>query len=665
MVRSGAVSQPHQLSFSLRKWRIAYSSVTKPTDEDKSLFDSGTLLFGVFEALRGELKNIHRPYLSSRIAARWVVGVSNRDYALLEHAQRQQLEAQRGQVLIPEAQLGMPLPVGPGGSPLDVVGLLGGKVDAVRFPLWDALRDGNPAHLRPNGDDAFLRLRGTLQLAGYYDAAEGVWYQCLYAGYRITERETWYNVAPHDLAEAAISAVSEHRLQALNMEMVHHAMTLWRTKPDFRKVVRHMQPKVYVNSRGRPTRLGWPEAASQPGLPLLMQVAAEEMYWESLISVPLPSLPGVSIRNLLHAWQVLACLAQSQMSAVPRDTEIEAFYETSKFAPSFSRRELLRLLEQFGLPKASCEALIDALSYPDNPSFQTDPWFFPLIRWGVDEFVVHFPVALTGNLIRCVEQWMKRYGIDLSRRGHAFEKHVRDEMTSWQLNPAIASSARVLPRAMHLLGYVPDAEDIQKTDDDDDEDEEQVDEEVDVVVVVGNLILICECKCALAPAVPGQKYRQLQRLRKAARQVQRKAVFARANLDVLAKALGHPLNEDVRIVPIIITNLRFHVGSPVDGVAVVDEHVLRRALVDGNWPLLVDGESGKPAANTDIYTTLAAAEASIPAFLLAPPYIRMLHTYVRWTRAPLPALPTMTKPLLQCNLLVDLMPLQDRINTSS
>lgn len=229
---------------------------------------------------------------------------------------------------------------------------------------------------------------------------------------------------------------------------------------------------------------------------------------------------------------------------------------------------------------------------------------------------------------------MQAVGIDEGRKGKMFEAHVRARVKSAM--EAVASNI-VLD-----VGHLPFHKGA---------------EELDLIIRIGDCILVCECKCSGLPVEPVEKSLHRALLAAAADQVRRKADFVRENLDLVFSRLnwGIPCSGSL-IFPVVVSNVKYGVGFPIDGVPIVDVFVLLRYFDGGLEVGPVDFKTGEVdlrSGGTKVvfFRDIQEMQNNIYGYLLHPPQIEVYRRARRvFKHGPLPPVTAEGKPVFLVHL---------------
>lgn len=235
-----------------------------------------------------------------------------------------------------------------------------------------------------------------------------------------------------------------------------------------------------------------------------------------------------------------------------------------------------------------------------------------------------------GNLLRILEKFMKKGGLDIASKGDAFEIFCRNQIKKAILNNNILSNSGVCQKGL-LLETPSDKE------------------ELDIVIWLNETILIGEAKCLETPSTPLEFYNYFETLKGATQQAKRKAQFVNANSTALLDKIGLTVATDsLNIKPFVITNSPFGVGLPIDDVPVTDLKILCQYLKQNKFEQYVlfssDGEKLSTGKTTIIYETEKEAACKIYDYLRLPPHISLYTKHIKFTENPVSPLNAGDKP---------------------
>jgi hypothetical protein len=216
------------------------------------------------------------------------------------------------------------------------------------------------------------------------------------------------------------------------------------------------------------------------------------------------------------------------------------------FALVFSEAELLDILERCGLERAVAAQFIDrALLHKSS----RDMFDCPLVRLQDGNILLFAPAVIDVNIPLAVLSNLSNWGEDLSRKGKAFEAHVRDIFRRNNIEVFAFKATR---------------------------DGQQF--EYEAVVVWGGYIFVFECKNrSLSGNDPAQTYYFDLKVHSQAKQAARLANALVQYPDIVEREIGAE-HVGRTVIPCVLHSLPYSRLDPLDGVYFTDASALARFL---------------------------------------------------------------------------------------
>jgi len=200
--------------------------------------------------------------------------------------------------------------------------------------------------------------------------------------------------------------------------------------------------------------------------------------------------------------------------------------------------------------------------------------------------------------------------LDLTKRGPLFEHYARRELRESAISIAKpALPQEVSPNAVEFtIG--------NQT------------EELDLVWRFGQVIVVGEVKCNVHATTPLERRRLRDNLAMGADQVSRKVDFVRTHPSGWPQLqVGIDCSFNGVFVGVVITNLPTCSGFPINGVPVVDLHLIQRYMKSGTlgrFSMINDDGTTSSYLSTTMYNTAREAQERLVGYLHAPPQIHDL-----------------------------------------
>jgi hypothetical protein len=282
--------------------------------------------------------------------------------------------------------------------------------------------------------------------------------------------------------------------------------------------------------------------------------------------------------------------------------------DLADFAPTLQSDALARAIATAaGVPLSGARKLLDFLTFHGRSGQEL--WAQPLVQVGDRVLSPVFGALVAPSLRRVVDVWLRQLGIDLARRGPAFEEYVRDEVVRGiEGSRHLRGSARCV-----TLGFTFHASADSS-------------HELDLLFAIGNTVFVGECKCILEPTDAKSIAMHRKTVLEAAKQARLRVESICAHRDRFARQVspfGLELTNDFDVVPLVVLSTTAHVGVPAAGVPVIDILILSRFLDGYIETVAVTGEERTVARQheTYLYADAGHAEAIAPSYFERPPQI--------------------------------------------
>lgn len=637
-VRAGEVAGPLRRAFTREKWARAFGDVPAPDDIDHNTHAAGIVVHEKLEAIRAILKLSSSDEISATTKLRVFVATANYDFFVASDKTKLAVEkfqaARKGgleDVYAMEEMAGVKLSLASGFDflPDEIMESL---VDGIEVPIQVVLQAkpdlaGNPRMNQVQWTDAVRELN----LGILYRLTKDIWDDCLWNGYRVVEKERHKVFLPQD-----VDIVRAYRIGLARRTSLWTAFTLIATRFQDEALARGSRLRVRevcgIERRGKRQII----KVSRPGestevikeLSILRGLATEP-YYSELLDERLESIQGLTLSALIDAWTVLSRVAHVLVQSIGE-----------KHAHNLGGDRAHAFLAEY-VPTLQIEALVDALAAaagitrPEGRriveffTFRGEPgqeiWTQPLVPVGPHTVAPVFAAVVSPNLKRLIDVWMRQTGIDLGRRGAAFEAHIRKLVFE-----AIGGSKLLSPVATCIK------------DDYTFRPRGGRHEQIDLVFSIGNTVFVAEAKCILEPTDAKGIAMHRKTVIGATEQVSRKAKSLEDHRGAFVsdvKHFGMDLTEDFKVVQLVVVSTSTHVGIPAKGVPVIDEYILGRFL-DGELEDIAyqpKALSSSKRYKTMLYSSAVEAEERAQAYFASPPQMKRFTDGIRERVVPIHA----------------------------
>jgi hypothetical protein len=626
-VQSGEVAGPLQRKFTPKSWKSEFEAAGAPNDNDHFIYDAALVLHTKLQNIRSRLKLSSSTNLSATTKVRAFVAAANHNFLLTRTKTREALKkigaeyTKQGSVglrledMANEVKLN--LSDGFEYSPDAIVQSL---VDGIEVPTRFALQatpdlSGNPRMEQVEWTDIALELN----LGILFRHAEDLWDDCLWNKYKLVDKENFKFFVPQDIDAKRGQSIGVARRQSLAM-----AHTVMSTKYHRIMMERGQVPRIRevraIERQGKSQviRVSKPgEFTSALEELLVMRGYANEPYYADLLDEPLPLYKGLTLSAVLDAWVVIsgtvAILVESQAKKelTPANPDSPAHTWLPGFAPVLHVNALVQaLLLASGIKPAEGKLLIEFFTFRGKDGQEI--WAQPLLPVGLTTVAPVFAAGTSPNLRRLVDVWMRQGGIDLSKRGPAFEMHIRTSVFESIASSKVLSGHAASIKEDYTFKPTVDCK-----------------EQIDLIFMIGSTVFLAEAKCILEPTDAKGVAMHRKAVLGGAEQALRKSQALEDNRKTFVedmKRLAIIIPQNFNVIPLVVVSTSTHVGVPANGVPVVDEYILTKFLEGELEDVAITGHDLEiqKVVKTIFYTNPAEAEAKAQNYFSSPPQVQRL-----------------------------------------
>jgi hypothetical protein len=621
-VRESKISHPTKKSFTLSKWEKSFKESAASTEEDMQLFNAGIWIFKEFENIREKLKDAPLNFLPKRFIIRLLCGDTNRSLNLVHRRKVPKLTEDTFSV---EQVLQAKISGNIFGFDYRPDDLLTTEIDGARFPLiYVSNFKENHSKIKYSDLEILHKIWLMKILGQYYDILESIWEDCLWNGLIIDQTGTVDIIFNKDRFFMAIKAVAQYREQHLGMEFVLFATSMWRSELDD-GIKRHLGERYIVTFHGAGKKRDYNlqiEPYNPERIPstLIFRLMAQESYFDDLVNLEMPKYFNLTLEHLFASWEIIYSLSEALMDKLPEDDSIKQINKLGQFAPSIKKVKLAKLFSKgLGIDNALAQNIVDLLTFKPEPNCEI--WTHPLIELDSQTVIPVFTAAISGNLLRTLEYWLKNSGIDFSDKGYLFEKTIRKSTELALKNSSKIKDYFVCPSSITF------SSNDQK-------------EELDLIIRIGNKLLLGEAKCIIYPTEPLNYFNYLKSIKHGIEQIKRKADLIKNKLEeflISNPEINMVHHKTLEIIPFVITNRSLCVGFLIDGIPILDLLVLNKYFRDGKWEkfAFVDQGGEKTVGETQwFYKTEEEAIENIKEYIINPPQINFYKKFIKIKKYP-------------------------------
>jgi hypothetical protein len=629
-VRTGDIAGPLRRAFTAERWLRAFTSARDADLLDHETYAIGLAIHGKLEAIRGVLKFSSSEELSATTKLRAFLSIANRDLfvtrdktklAMDEFKRENEHELDEVYALEEMTAVKVTLPDGFDWSPNDVIE---GLVDGIELPIRVVLQS-NPSLA---GNPRMNQIRWTepsreLNLGILYRFTEDVWNDCLWNSYRMIDEGQGKIFMPED-----VDALRAHRIGVARRASLTTGFSILSAQFLREALAEGAKLKVRevcaIERHGKRQVLKIAKHCNLTGAIAeisALKAHASEPYYGDLLEERLESLGGLTLSALIDSWTVISSAAHVLIQSIDeKHADIEksrsAHARLSEYAATLQIDALVdALTNAAGINKLEGRRIVEFFTFRGLPGQEI--WAQPLVPVGPDTLAPVFAAVTTPNLRRLVDVWMRQAGVDLSKRGPAFEGYVRELVAD-----SIRRSKILSPFARCIESdytFTPTG---------------GRGEQFDLVFSIGNTLFVAEAKCIVEPTDGKSIALHRKTVLGAAEQVLRKAKSVEDNRTEFIASVRRfdvLLTHDFQVKPLVIVSTTTHVGIPANSVPVIDVLILERFLYGEIEDIAY--QPGDPASSkklkTLFYSNANEAENCAPDYFQSPP---QLQRFVEGTR---------------------------------
>lgn len=626
-VQLGKVSGPLRREFTPIGWTKAFAAAGVPDDTDQCVFDAALVLHSKLQNIRSRLKLSSSPSLSATTKLRAFVAAANHSFLVARTKTRNAVEkagAARAQQIPngfrPEqllAEIKLELMGGFQWSPDEIIESL---VDGIEVPVRFALQGmpslaGNPRMNQVEWNDIALELN----LGIMFRIAEDLWDDCLWNSYKVVDTGSIKVFVPQDVdaKKGFVMGIARRNSLAMGYSIMATKIHRGMVARGFLTLIREVRA-IEQQGKRQVIRVSKPgeQTRAQEEL-FVMRGYANEPYYSELLEETLPQFGGLTLSKILNAWVVIsraALLLVESMAAkdlIPAKVDSPVHTWLPEYAPVLQIDALVQALSSAaGIKPADGKRLIEFFTFRGQTGQEI--WASPLVPVGLTTVAPVFAAVVSPNLRRLVDVWMRQVGIDLGKRGPAFEVHVRASAQQ-----SIASSKVLADHAV----CIKDDYTFKPTG--------GRSEQIDLLFVIGSTVFVAEAKCILEPTEAKGVATHRKAVLGGAEQALRKAQALEDNRQEFVadvKRFGIDLSQDFNVLPLIVVSTSTHVGVPANGVPVIDKYILEKFLEGELEDVAVTGSDFdiQKRVKAIFYTDLADAQTKAPQYFSSPPQVQRL-----------------------------------------
>ncbi len=605
--------QPTNEKFSISEWQDEFWSSYKPNIREYKLFQSGIWFNECFKELKNKFYNI--PYYNDTKdrLIRFQVGAIN-NYVNRETKYSYTVDKKE----FKSSDL------------FNLEETIESVIDSLRHILIKIKTNKNLFNSDISLEDW---LNGNINLCLMYDELNYFWMQCLwYEWYIESESQKQVDlIIPNEFKKGIQHHKSLSWRNELNQMNYIQALEDWQNMPiqeKYRLLILPILEIAQIDDNNN-IKLNSSNIYSVkdvfPSEIAAMAITLNNICYHELLRKPCPNFNNLTLLEILNYWKFISPLASQLINKTLSNKFSFSKDVLLKASPTFQKQDLLQItLKTFDFSYEQANAIIDLFTFTGE--YGNDLWCQPLIKVDENSFTVIYSCLKRPNLLRSLGTWLEKSGLEQGKLGNTlgkiFENHVITKLKKFNK----LSNLKIYNHPI----------DIGK--------KNKQQQETDLIITIGNTIIIGESKHHTKyPTEPIEYNYYYEQLEEGGKQLAARKNFIENNLKLTLKQLGitHIEIEQVKIIPVLISNLPLATGQKINGFSVVDltileQYISSREITISRY-LQQDNKLNKELKQRILlYSSEKEAEENIENYLEKPPQIFAYLEDAQWIKVPLP-----------------------------
>jgi hypothetical protein len=560
-VRRNKISGPNQRNYDRALWKTALESAFD--EEDQRIISAGLFFDRLLSFIRSE-KNFSAIKLNSASIIRVIVAISSINFkAVMDSCEIKKKKEKGGLAELQISSLLERKLTIRSGQDFHPDELLSGLGDGMKHILRELLNRADDPSMHDEHEieiEEIDVISKEFNTAIIYQCAVEYWHDCLSNSFGVEAVEGGVAVTPKNIEMEKARSISIYRRNKISMIDGMLFWSYWKRLPlkERKNLCRiPLVDKIYGDQRISKIDIGFKSSVIESGKISIGTVGMIKTGpYAKLLDEALPDFSGLTLNEVIDGWRLLQSLSLVMFDNL-KSIRVNNVKDFLRYAPTISRDVLVATFSRaFQIDREKSARLLEVFVFGNGKNYDT--WSQPLIPIGSD-FCLALPCIHSINLLRVVEGWMRRGGLDLDRRGKEFEIFCIDEIDKCIKKSSIKTDTQLIRKSIkfHFSN--------------------NRSEEIDVIIIIADTILLIEAKCVLWPDDSLQFANYRDTVEKATAQITRKYLAVRDNFREFSErlqSLGYKAPVNPKIVPCVLTNSAVYSGFKFNDVAVVDLPIL-------------------------------------------------------------------------------------------
>lgn len=320
-------------------------------------------------------------------------------------------------------------------------------------------------------------------------------------------------------------------------------------------------------------------------------------YYPFYRSKKIKKFDDLTIFDLVNLFSILHDLVNLLPFPNYDDTEVKDLEKFTSFNPKLTQKEIVNHFKK--TTKYSENQILIFIDLLTQKGDSHNLYRYPIYENGGFMFFA-LSIIKRANILYLIDKWLEMGECDLSDRGYEFEDYITNFLMTEDLNEF--AKFKKIERSTFSF----------KND-----NSEKFEEEIDLVLLTESTLILAEVKCIVYPLEQKDYYTSYQTIKKAKKQIERKAKFIEDNWDHFKDDLGE--RNTLKIEKIIIVNFPHYTGHILDGIPVADFYLFLSYFQSGKFHNIKLEKGKEPVYNfIPYYNSVKSFESNFGSFFQRP-----------------------------------------------
>lgn len=371
---------------------------------------------------------------------------------------------------------------------------------------------------------------------------------------------------------------------------------------------RHFQIIKSIDINGDEYKLEYQAKSKNPTGTYINCIAPILTYYPFFHSEKISVFDNLTILDLVNLFSSLCDFVMVLPMPTYDDTGIKDLTKFRRFNPKVKKQTLKDYFKKTA--KYSDNQILIFLNLLTQKGNKHNLFLYSIYEVEDYYYFSHSSIK-RANMLYLVDKWLEVGRCDLAERGFKFEDYIKNFLRTEKLNE-FAKFKLIEQSKFSFL----------------DENSNNAEEEIDLLIKTDNTLIIGEIKCSMYPFNPNDFYSAYQTIKKAKKQVARKAKFLEDNWGKFEHILGK--KGQIKIQRIIILNFPHFAGRIIDEIPIADFYLFLSYFKSGKLTnVKIEKKKGMTVNEIKYYNSIQSFEDNFSQFFNNPIPIEELFSRQR------------------------------------